>query len=135
MKKIFQLQPITERSYQADAIVLSCFDYRFSKILYQFFAGQVNDYLLVAGGVKHLASPEHEEDARFVVNQINVSLKLHQSGKIVIVAHNDCGAYGGKLDRKFYIDELKKGEEVLRKQFNLPVQKFFMDLDGSVYEV
>ena len=135
MKKVFQSLPITENSYRAEKTILSCFDYRFSKLHRDFFDSQVNDYILVAGGVKQLASPEKEEDAMFILRQIDASLRLHRSEKITVIAHNGCGAYGGVIDREFYMDELKRAAEILERRFCLLVEKIFMDLDGGIYQV
>src|SRR5208282_4717604 len=58
--------------------------------------GIVNsDPIKIAGGAKCLASPEHETDREFVLDQIRKSTRLHGTNRVILMVHSDCGAYGG----------------------------------------
>src|ERR1700730_3980534 len=66
--------------YQCDAAIVWCFDNRFQLGFAKFLKrrGVVNsDPIKIAGGAKCLASPEHEGDRQFVLDQIRKSMHLH----------------------------------------------------------
>lgn len=49
----------------------------------------------MAGGAKSLASPEHEADREFLLAQVEKSIRLHGTDRVILMLHSDCGAYGG----------------------------------------
>ena len=97
MKKVFHFDAPREK-YHCDAAVLWCFDNRFDLGFRKFLKriGVMNfDPIKVAGGAKSLASPEHESDRQFLLDQICKSIKLHGTSRVILMLHSDCGAYGG----------------------------------------
>jgi hypothetical protein len=58
-----------------------------------------SDPIRIAGGAKCLASPEHQHEREFVLEQIRTSIRLHETKLVILVLHSDCGAYGGLIDR------------------------------------
>src|SRR2546430_6812394 len=89
--------------YQCDAAIVWCFDNRFELGFRKFLKriGVVNtDPIKIAGGAKCLASPDHETDREFVLDQIRTSMRLHGTRRVILMLHSDCGAYGG-LDGGF----------------------------------
>ena len=140
MKKILNVESPREH-YVAKATILWCFDARFANALEKYKAmtpQYIFDVIKVAGGVKSIATPESEidSDREFVVEQITASIKLHKSEAIVIMAHDECGAYGGKRDAlDFYLEELEKGEKFLGERFpEKKVVKLFVAFDG-IYQI
>ena len=136
MKKILSVES-PEGHYHAKSVILWCFDDRFSGVLEKFLKehpDQHFDVIKVAGGVKQLVSPEHETDRDFILRQIAASIKLHGAENVGIMAHDECGAYGGKREVPFYEEELKKGEEVLKEFLHIGVTKMFVGFDG-IYEI
>src|ERR1700734_4033601 len=97
MKKVFHFDSPRER-YQCDAAVLWCFDNRFD-LGFRKFLNRIgvknSDPIRVAGGAKCLASPERETDREFVLEQIRTSMRLHDTRRVILMVHSDCGAYGG----------------------------------------
>ncbi len=71
------------------AIVVHCMDFRLQKIINDWLESEfgVGDYdrLSVAGGVF---------DLDFVMKQVGISHRLHEIKKVVLINHEDCGAYG-----------------------------------------
>ena len=49
----------------------------------------------VAGISKSIAENPESTDAKFVLNQIELSYQLHDIKTLYLVHHTDCGAYGG----------------------------------------
>lgn len=107
------------------AIVLSCIDFRFHEKLKQALKKKkISSYDLIclAGGAKNLASPSKKIYRQTVIDNIELSRKLHQVKMIVLCNHIDCGAYGGSNqfddlneEIKFHQTELKKAENMIKK--------------------
>jgi hypothetical protein len=97
VKKVFHFEAPRER-YDCDAAILWCFDNRFDLGFRQFLKRigvAHSDLIKIAGGAKCLASPELETDRRFVLEQIRTSMRLHNTKRVILMLHSDCGAYGG----------------------------------------
>jgi hypothetical protein len=97
MKKVFHFDSPREK-YHCDAAIIWCFDNRFELAFRKFLkrVGVVNsDPIKIAGGAKCLASPEHETERQFVLEQIRKSVRLHGTNRVILMLHSDCGAYGG----------------------------------------
>ncbi len=137
MKKIISLN-LSRDHYVARGTILWCFDDRFTEALEKFKASmpgaRFDDVRMASGGLKKLASPEKESDQKEILEEISKSVRLHQSHTIFIMAHNECGDYGGITDRDFYLNELAKAERVIQENFSVKIVKLFVDFDG-IYEV
>src|SRR5580692_8236547 len=97
VKKVFHFDAPREK-YLCDAAILWCFDNRFELGFRKFLKriGITNsDPIKIAGGAKCMASPEHESDREFVLEQIRKSMRLHGTRRVILMLHSDCGAYGG----------------------------------------
>jgi hypothetical protein len=141
MTKVFHFDAPREK-YQCDAAIVWCFDNRFqlgfSKYLKRL--GVVNsDPIKIAGGAKSLASPEHETDREFVLDQIKKSIRLHGTERVILMLHSDCGAYGGlaafggnaAAESKHHEAELRTAAEWLRRALpQINVQGYFVDFEG-----
>ena len=142
MKKVFHFDAPREK-YHCDAAILWCFDNRFELGFRKFLKriGVMNsDPIKIAGGAKVLASPEHESDREFVLDQIRKSMRLHGTNRVILMLHSDCGAYGG-LAGGFRSDtaaeaahhELELGRAAANLKAAIPeieVQGYFVDFEG-----
>jgi hypothetical protein len=145
MKKVFHFDSPRER-YQCDAAIVWCFDNRFELGFRKFLkrVGVVNsDPIKIAGGAKCLASPEHEGEREFVIEQIRKSMRLHGTRRAILMLHSDCGAYGGldgfrgdtRAEAAHHLVELRLAAENLRRAIpELDVSAYFVDFEG-VWEV
>ena len=142
MKKVFHFDAPREK-YHCDAAILWCFDNRF-ELGFRKFLKRIgvnsSDPIKIAGGAKCMASPEHETDREFVLEQIRKSMRLHGTRRVILMLHSDCGAYGG-LTAGFGGDAaaeaLHHERELQRAATNLgaaipgiEVQGYFVDFDG-----
>lgn len=133
--------------YHADAAVVWCFDDRFSGLLAAFLEAKGiahKDLICIAGGLKTLTSPAKESDRDFVLAQIQGSMALHDAKTVYLMAHSDCGKYGGikafdgdeNKELEHIRAEAQKAEEYLK--INLPfgvhVESVFADFDG-IYQL
>lgn len=141
MKKVFHFDAPREK-YQCDAAVVGCFDNRFDLGFRKFLKrmGIVNiDPIKVAGGAKSLASPEHESDREFILEQVRKSVRLHRPAKAILMLHSDCGAYGGlgrfghdrAAESEHHTAELNRAAQVLQAAIpGLEVETYFVDFEG-----
>jgi hypothetical protein len=141
VKKLFHFEAPRER-YVCDAAIVWCFDNRFELGFRKFLqrSGVVYwDAIKIAGGTKCLASPEHESDRDFVLNQIRISMRLHQTRRVILMLHSDCGAYGGleafqdnaAAERAHHRQELRKAADVVHNAIpDLTVDGYFVDFEG-----
>jgi carbonic anhydrase len=142
MKKVFHFDAPREK-YHCDAAILWCFDNRFDLGFRKFLKriGVMNsDPIKVAGGAKCLASPEHETDREFVLEQIRKSIRLHGTRRVILMVHSDCGAYGGladgfrgdaKAEASHHQHELVRAADNLVAAIpGIEVQGYFVDFEG-----
>lgn len=109
--------------HSCEAVVLSCIDFRFWKETLEYVEKELKiktfDFPSVPGGAK--AINELGDDVNLAMECIGVPVKLHHVKKIIIVNHQDCGAYGGsanfknneKAEQEFHEMELKKAKNIL----------------------
>jgi len=145
MRKIFHFDSPAEQ-YVADAAVLCCFDHRISQAVRKFLKKQGierADMVIVAGGAKTLASPRNDFEQDFILEQVRMSIRLHQTQRVLVMSHSDCATYGGlanfKGDREaeavHHREELLRAGELLTKNFpGISVEPYFVKFDG-VWEV
>ena len=142
MTKVFHFDSPREK-YHCDAAIVWCFDHRFQLGVTKFLKrlGVSNsDSIRIAGGAKCLASPEHQHEREFVLEQIRKSIRLHGTELVILMLHSDCGAYGGLLgsfggyagaEAQHHEEELRRAAECLRKAIpGIGVQAYFVDFEG-----
>jgi carbonic anhydrase len=145
MRKIFHFDS-PAAPYVADAAVLCCFDHRISTAVRKFLKRQAierADMIIVAGGAKTLASPRNDFERSFILEQVRMSIRLHQTKRVLVMSHSDCATYGGlahfKGDKLAEADhhqsELLRAGELLTSNFpDISVEPYFVKLDG-IWEV
>jgi hypothetical protein len=142
MKKVFHFDASREK-YQCDAAIVWCFDNRFQLGFTKFLKrlGVSNsDPIKIAGGAKCLASPEHETDREFILEQIRKSIHLHGTKLVILMLHSDCGAYGGlgggfggnaQVEAQHHEEELRRAAECLQRAIpGIEAQAYFVDFEG-----
>ena len=144
MQKVFHFDSPREK-YHCDAAVIWCFDNRFEIGFRKFLKRRgifSSDPIKIAGGAKSLASPEHESDREFLLDQIRKSIRLHGTKHVILMLHSDCGAYGGlsafgnnpQREAEHHDHELKKAAENLRSAIPaVEISGYFVNFEG-VYE-
>jgi hypothetical protein len=142
LKKVFHFDSPRER-YSCDAAILLCFDNRFDLGFRKFLKriGVVySDPIKVAGGAKSLASPEPETDREFVLEQIRKSMRVHDTKRVILMVHSDCGAYGGlagafggdvHAEAAHHQRELALAAAKLAEAIpGIEIQAYFVDFEG-----
>jgi carbonic anhydrase len=142
VKKLFHFDS-PRAKYHCDAAIVWCFDNRFDLGFRKFLPRigvQNSDPIKVAGGAKSLASPEHETDREFILDQIRKSIRLHGTNRVILMLHSDCGAYGGlaggfdndvAVERLHHREELKRAAAALQEAIpGIQVESYFVDFEG-----
>lgn len=128
MKTSFKFKDV----HSCDAVVLTCIDFRFWKETLEFIeksppAGGLGiksfDFPSLPGSAK--AINECMASSDLAMQCIGVPCDLHHVKKIVIVNHEDCGAYGGsgkfetrEEEQQFHEGELRKAKEKLSEKYS-----------------
>jgi len=137
---------ISTNSSTAQAIVLTCMDYRFVASTVELFnkTGLKDDYnkFSLAGaslGYNQTAFPEWS--ATFD-KHVGLAKDLHDINEIVVMDHMDCGAYrilydNPSMSRKeeydLHVKNLKQFKGLMQQKYpSLKVSAKLIDLDGSV---
>lgn len=145
MRKVFDFDS-PDGQYVADAAVLCCFDHRISAAVRQFLKKQAverADMIVVAGGAKTLASPRNDFEQAFILEQVRMSIRLHQTRRVMVMSHTDCATYGGlahfkgdqAAEAEHHRSELLRAGELLTANFpGIAVEPYFVKFDG-IWEV
>jgi carbonic anhydrase len=145
MRKVFHFDSPRER-YKCEAAVVWCFDNRFEmvlrKLLKRLGVGYF-DPIRIAGGTKYLATADDEASRNFVLDQIRISMRLHETQTVILMLHSDCGAYGGlsafgddaEKEAQHHAKELQTAASYLLSQIpELTVKPYFVNFEG-VWEI
>jgi carbonic anhydrase len=145
MRKVFDFDSPAD-PYIADAAVLCCFDHRINLAVRKFLKDQSierPDMIVVAGGAKTLASPRNDFEQDFILEQVRMSIRLHQTKRVLVMSHSDCATYGGlanflgdrDAEASHHRSELLRAGELLTRNFpGISVEPYFVKFDG-VWEV
>lgn len=109
-----------------EALIIRCIDYRFVTQSRKFKedAGLKDKYDL-------LAFPGASKSIHQLFDAIEVSNRLHKPKKILIMNHEDCGAFGENNSRADHVKSLEKAEHLLNIQFpNIPIELYYIKFDA-----
>lgn len=114
-------------SHTCDAIVVCCIDFRFQKYIRDWtdknLKNKTFDLVGFAGSTK---------DLNTVLKQIDISVQLHNINQVILIHHEECGAYGKDSTPKRHASDLKKARrEILKKYPNLKVDLYYLLLNGK----
>jgi hypothetical protein len=132
MQKLFHFD-CPQEHYQADACVISCFDFRFDMQLRKFLkrCGVATfDHVKIPGSVKAIASPDRDSDRDFVLGMVRTSLRLHNTQRLMLFAHNQCGAYPGVGADGIIADLASSAAYFANAEPKLQIESYFSDFDG-----
>ncbi len=122
---------LTHMAHTCDAIIVSCIDFRFQKYIHEWIEknmpNKTYDYVGFAGSTKELDT---------ILGQIDISVRLHSIHDVVLLHHEECGAYGPESTPERHATDLRKAREtVLKKYPNLHVSLYYIHLDGTFEEI
>jgi carbonic anhydrase len=109
-----------------EALVIHCMDYRLQKYLNDWLdknPGTGNyDRIAIAGGVL---------DIYPVLKHVELAVRLHKIREVILVNHEDCGAYGpaGTFERH-KADLIEAERKIHALHISLVIEKYYLKLDG-----
>lgn len=113
--------------HACEAVVLSCIDFRFWRETIQFVESELGiksfDFPSLPGSAKAI---NECAEGDISLQCISVPCNLHHTKKIIIINHEDCGAYGGsgkfsedqEIEQKFHEAELRKAKEKILSKYS-----------------
>lgn len=111
-------------SHKCSTLIIHCLDFRFIPDLKKFLADEGLmgdcDEVSIAGGIKDLLG----EGRDLILKQVDISSRLHSISRVIFIAHEDCGAYGGKKSFANDETEFSKHKEDLAKAKEIILTKF-----------
>jgi len=123
-------QKANAQTHHAKALVLSCIDFRFinaeQNFLTETLAGQY-DWTALAGASLALTGFPHPAEAIAFWDQLELSSQLHQIEKVIILDHQDCGAYASFVDADLSQDptrEYQVHQDYLRRAYDAIHQRY-----------
>jgi carbonic anhydrase len=117
--------------HSCEAVVLTCIDFRFWKETVEFMEKELSiktyDFPSLPGSAKAI-----NEGSDLAMSCVSVPCDLHHVQKIVVVNHQDCGAYGGsakfngdsEAEQKFHEEELRKAKVKILEKY--PAKKVIL---------
>jgi len=118
-------------NHNCDAIVVCCMDFRFQKYIRKFtdeqLAGKTFDLVGYAGSTK---------DLELIMKQIDISFRLHGIKQVVLIHHEECGAYGIESNLERHISDLNRAKaQILKAYPDLKVDLYHLNLEGDFQKV
>ena len=129
-------------AYTCDAAVVDCFDQRFELVTQKYLQRhgiKTPDRIKLAGGIKQLAGNEVDPENSFIIQQLRTSSRLHGTRRVLLIAHSDCGAYGGlaafngdpDAEARHHWEQLQKAAGLIgRIMPELSVECYLLKFDG-----
>lgn len=112
-----------------DVVVISCIDFRFQERINKWVKRKAKKYdrVALAGGVFDLPS---------IMKQVELSVELHKIKKVILMNHEDCGAYGKTGTYAKHKKDLKDAIKKIESKFKgLKAEGYYLHLDGTFEEV
>lgn len=113
-------------NHTCDALVVTCIDFRFQDYINDWISKNIppknHDRVAFAGGVKNLET---------ILGQIEISKRLHDIKKVVLINHENCGAYGETGTPEKHAEDLRNAAtKIAEVDPNLEVETYFLHLNG-----
>lgn len=117
--------------HTCDAVVVTCIDFRFQKYIRKWtdehLKGKTFDLVGFAGSTK---------DLQTIIGQIDISVRLHHVKRVVLIHHENCGAYGSESTKEKHSLELVKAETAIGKKYpKLKINLYYLKLDGKFEKI
>lgn len=118
-------------NHSCEALVVTCIDFRLQEAINNWIAENFQpktfDRVALGGGVKNLDT---------ILDQIEIAHKLHHIHKVVLINHEDCGAYGAESTPEKHTQDLKNSKAKIKEVYpNLEVETYYLYLDGTFEKV
>lgn len=115
-------------NHTCEAIIVTCIDFRFQEYINKWisekFEPKTFDRVAIAGGIF---------DFDCVLKQVEISKRLHHIKKVVLINHEDCGAYGETGTAEKHSSDLKNAAGKIRQACRSAIKNQYPDLEVETY--
>jgi carbonic anhydrase len=116
---------------RCDAIVVTCKDFRIQRYLDEWLRDHIGygnfDRVSIAGGVKNWT---------LISSAIDLAVQLHSVHHVVLINHENCGAYGDESTPERHAADLCAAREaVLTTYPAFTVELYYVHLDGTFEQI
>ncbi|EKE13925.1 MAG: hypothetical protein ACD_12C00749G0003 [uncultured bacterium] len=117
--------------HTCDAFIVACIDFRFQRYIKDWLEKNLQnktyDYVGFAGSTKNLET---------IVGQLDISVRLHHVSQVILIHHEECGAYGAESTRGRHTEDLNKAKKIILEKYpQLSVSLFYLHLDGEFEKI
>ncbi len=117
--------------HTCEAVVVTCIDFRFQDLIDEWikqkFGTKNHDRVAFAGGVKEL---------EIVLNQVDLSKKLHDIKMGVFINHEECGAYGAEGTPEKHAQDLKNAASKVKEKYpEVKVEAYYLKKSGTFEKI
>lgn len=110
-----------------DALVITCIDFRFQKYIRKWLdknlKNKTYDYVGSAGATK---------DLKTILKQLDIAVRLHHIKEVVLIHHEDCGAYGKDSTLERHSKDLRKARQIMNAKYpDLFIDLYYLHLNGK----
>ena len=79
-----------------------------------------------------LGYADSTKDLETIMKQIDISVRLHQIKQVVLIHHEECGAYGAETTRERHTQDLQKAKETILANYpDFKVDLYYLHLGGT----
>lgn len=115
------------RKNTTETLVVHCIDYRLQEYLDPWLQNELGhgnyDRVSLAGGVFDFDS---------VLGQILIAKRLHEIKGVILINHEDCGAYGEEGTPERHQADLEKASRKINATSpDLKIETYYLHLDGE----
>ena len=122
---------VAMNEHHCEAVVVTCMDFRFQALLNHW----INKHL-PRHSYDRVSLAGADFDMYYVLHQIDTSVSLHHIFKVILVSHEDCGAYGPAGTRERLCGDLViLKEKIIKLWPELQVETLLAHKDGVIEEV
>lgn len=148
--KLFEAQQETVSQHHAEALVLSCMDFRLTGAIADYMssrglAGQY-DHVILAGGALGAVAENNAAWSDTFWQHLALARELHNINRVIIIDHRDCGACkkfigpdcanepDAEANTHMRVME-KLADEIRTREPGLQIELLLMNLDGNVLDL
>lgn len=132
---------------QIKAVIITCIDYRIQSVVDNWIKD--NNYtggfdrISIAGVTKNMVKPIQTRLRATLLRELGLSIKLHNPQKIILMDHEDCGAFredntisenaSFNEDREIHIRFLSDAKKMLKKYYpEKEIETYYVKLSGEI---
>ena len=118
-------------NHHCQTLAVTCIDFRFQEYINRWISENLPpksyDRVALAGCVRNFD---------ITLEQIRISKRLHDIKEVVLINHEDCGAYIEQDTHEKHSRDLRDAKAAVKSEFpDLKIKTFYLHLDGSFEEV